>query len=659
MATVIVSGGTTNVSTQVPATTGYLVERSGTLDVVNGGTISGKVTIGSGGVVNVDTGGETLQTNISRGGSDLVSGGTAVGTVVSWGGSGVVEAGGLASNTTVLDGGALIISSGGTADLSKILYGSKEIVSSGGTDDGAQISGGVQLDYGLTSGATAVYGAQVVESGGTASGTIVKWDGAAIVKSGGALDDVTVSRGGFVGVLAGGTLTLTTATANSGVIDLFGKSGGASAALLIDGAVALSGGGSVLLDRSANNVIGAAGAGATLTNVEDVIAGAGQIGTGNTDLTLINSGVIDGNSEHGSALVIDTGANTISNAGTLEATGHGALAISGPGTLDNSGTVQAYEAPPRGYWDYYHRGSAVVTIADIVSNTSHGSIVATGAGALVELDGAGIVSGTLKTADGGIVETVSGSTNAISAAAIAAGALIEITSGSTLTLSGGTLGAGALVETLSSGTVTVSGTVINSGTLYANGSGSVIDVAGGAVVSGGVVEVGNGIVDIASGGTANVRFAANGSGGLEIADDGTASNAYTGQISGFGGAGHTNRSQYIDLVSVTSGAGITDSYAKANAANTSGTLTVSSGATIVAEINFAGTYTAANFHLSSGAGDTVEITDPPVTSGANVALFASHIAGSFVPAAPGQCSVSALVETSQTVPPLLTHPQHG
>ena len=49
MTTITVSSGTTIVSTRIPKTIGYLVEGSGTLDVVHGGTVSGLITISNGG----------------------------------------------------------------------------------------------------------------------------------------------------------------------------------------------------------------------------------------------------------------------------------------------------------------------------------------------------------------------------------------------------------------------------------------------------------------------------------------------------------------------------------------------------------------------------------------------------------------------------------
>ena len=64
------------------------------------------------------------------------------------------------------------------------------------------------------------------------------------------------------------------------------------------------------------------------------------------------------------------------------------------------------------------------------------------------------------------------------------------------------------------------------------------------------------------------------------------------------GGGNVN--QYVDLVNVASGAGVSFSYTSANSSNTSGTLTVSSGATVVADITFVGHYTSGNFQTTSG-----------------------------------------------------------
>jgi hypothetical protein len=146
----------------------------------------------------------------------------------------------------------------------------------------------------------------------------------------------------------------------------------------------------------------------------------------------------------------------------------------------------------------------------------------------------------------------------------------------------------------------VSGTVTNGGTLFASGSGDLVEITNGAVVNGGIALIGNGVVDIAGSSGESVRFLSDGSGGLQIADAAGHASAFSGRVSGFGGSGHSNHLQFIDLVSVTSAGAITSSYVSANAANTSGTLFISSGGTLVAAIKMVGHYSAGNFHITAG-----------------------------------------------------------
>jgi hypothetical protein len=213
------------------------------------------------------------------------------------------------------------------------------------------------------------------------------------------------------------------------------------------------------------------------------------------------------------------------------------------------------------------------------------------------------------------------------------------------------------------------------------------------VVNGGVALIGDGIVDIAGSSAESVRFLSSGSGGLEIADTQGHTSAFSGRVSGFGGLAHSNSLQFIDLVSVTSAVGITSSYVSGNAGNTSGTLFVSSGGTLVAAIKMVGGYSLGDFHITSGAGGTVEITDPAVPNGGSVepgvsditfgarttlaysenstapslgvtegrygaalALLGNYMAGSFVTAADGHGGTLVTEATQTEQQPLLTHP---
>jgi hypothetical protein len=76
MPTITISSGTTTVNSPISGDTSYIVEGSGTLDVVNDGTVSGLITISSGGIsgatVNVSSGGTTLDTMIDVNGFQYV-----------------------------------------------------------------------------------------------------------------------------------------------------------------------------------------------------------------------------------------------------------------------------------------------------------------------------------------------------------------------------------------------------------------------------------------------------------------------------------------------------------------------------------------------------------------------------------------------------------
>jgi hypothetical protein len=134
----------------------------------------------------------------------------------------------------------------------------------------------------------------------------------------------------------GATLTIEGAIANSGAIAL---NGGSSNTDLVVGAagVTLSGHGSIVLGGQATDRVRGASAASLLDNTGDTISGAGLLGTG--QLTLVNAagGAIIGSSAS-AILTIDTGANTITNAGLIESAGKETLIAS---ALANTGTLAA------------------------------------------------------------------------------------------------------------------------------------------------------------------------------------------------------------------------------------------------------------------------------------------------------------------------------
>jgi hypothetical protein len=200
--------------------------------------------------------------------------------------------------------------------------------------------------------------ATVVEVSSANLGFVELWDqtaGTLAVDAGGRIN-FTDTGDSFAGTLAGAglidlaggsdTLASTTISATdlvintakvtlSGTIGLSGTLNATTANLIVAaGGATLTGGGRLNLGASTDRLYGAAAA-ATLTNVNDQILGGGALGNG--VLTLVNQagGLIDGKAS--SALVINTGANTIVNAGKIEATGAGGVVVSS--AINNTGTL--------------------------------------------------------------------------------------------------------------------------------------------------------------------------------------------------------------------------------------------------------------------------------------------------------------------------------
>jgi FecR protein len=247
--------------------------------------------------------------------------------------------------------------------------------------------------------------------------TVIIQSGKASYNNGYTVGSLTVSQGATLNI-TGGSLAATSIT-NSGLIQL--NSSGADPSLAIDGPTTLSGGGVIqMLGQTAMNfIVGAAGTGATLTNADNVIAGSGNIGNGDGDLTFVNDATVDATPIlHGDTglLVVNTG-HTVSNHGVFEATHAGELLIedrlinanlvkadgamssiviknNSPDVIVNAGM---FEATAGGTLDIASKldnsghvvartGSQVLITAD-VSNESGGSIVADGIFARVDITG--------------------------------------------------------------------------------------------------------------------------------------------------------------------------------------------------------------------------------------------------------------------------------
>jgi T5SS/PEP-CTERM-associated repeat protein len=191
----------------------------------------------------------------------------------------------------------------------------------------------------------------VLLDGGTIRGGAIITDAVSAVMltvNGGTLDGssgaVTIGIGSHVTIGPNAALTLEGSIVDHGRIDLQGD--GYSpypATLTVSGTTTLSGGGSVLLadistltTSSTSQIITGASASATLDNVDNTIAGYGEVGAGN--LTLINdsAGTIDAS---GADLIVDAGpTGSLTNRGLMEAVSGTLDVVS---TLANSGVILA------------------------------------------------------------------------------------------------------------------------------------------------------------------------------------------------------------------------------------------------------------------------------------------------------------------------------
>lgn len=151
---------------------------------------------------------------------------------------------------------------------------------------------------------------------------------------------------------------------------------GAPASLIIANAnTSLSGGGTVYMEDPSNARIYGSSPSNVLTNVDNTIEGTGNIGY--NSMALVNSGTIEASGGPTRPLTIQT-SNGTTNTGILEASGSSNLILDGD-TYTNAG----------------------------------GTILASGSGALVTIQGATINGGTLNTSNGGVIQAPSATLNGI------------------------------------------------------------------------------------------------------------------------------------------------------------------------------------------------------------------------------------------------------
>jgi hypothetical protein len=256
-------------------------------------------------------------------------------------------------------------------------------------------------------------------------------NGGTLTTSGGGLIQVpsgissTISgltNSGTLAVQNNSTLTLAGTINNTGAIQM--NSAGNSTQLRLGGNVSLTGSGTVTLSNNSQNFLFGNSGTDVLTNVNNTISGAGNIGDGQMGLN--NQSVINANQS--TPLIIQT-SNGTTNTGTLEATGGGALALIGNAFTNTGGTIQAV-----------------------------------GTGSTVDLEsGVTVTGGTLTTSGGGLIQTPSGLTATLSG----------ITNKGTLAFQNNT-------------TDVLSGTITNNGAMQLNsgGNGTQIRLSGNVTLNG-------------------------------------------------------------------------------------------------------------------------------------------------------------------------------
>jgi hypothetical protein len=325
-------------------------------------------------------------------------------------------------------------------------------------------------------------------------------------------DDVSgrVNNAGTLAVTDDSSLTLISAAYinNTGTIEL--NSTGHNTTLYIDqGFAGFDGSGNVTLSDNTHNIIAATSSGQQLTNLNNTISGAGEIGRGG--LVLVNNGVIDANGQN--ALKLDP--LTLTNTGTLEATNGAALLITGTtvtnftGSVLNpvNGTIAATGTNLSGT-SHSSVGLQDATInGGNISITLQGSVVATSG--INTISGAASITnsaGTLEAngAELDIVNSTVTNTSAVINGNTFTGIVFVTGTNGTIKLENATIDGGAVDTTGVSDTVEATSgvnaihnaaTISNAGTIEANGATLTIDGAA-SFTNAGTLEANGGELDL-------------------------------------------------------------------------------------------------------------------------------------------------------------------
>ncbi|WIE51997.1 VCBS domain-containing protein [Pseudomonas sp. GM17] len=206
--------------------------------------------------------------------------------------------------------------------------------------------------------------------------------------------DPLTSNTGTLTIADGAIMPFGGSLDNSGTIEL-GSAGNETRLEILFRGATLTGGGQVLLSDNAQNVIFGGSADTVLTNVDNRISGAGQLGAG--QMILANAGLILASGLN--SLVLDTGTHTITNSGVLESTGTGGMTVAS--TVENTGHLWANGGDLHLLADVTGNGSATIdgNASLTFAGAAHTSVAfhGEGAGSLViaQAEAAGSLVGIL------------------------------------------------------------------------------------------------------------------------------------------------------------------------------------------------------------------------------------------------------------------------
>ncbi|CAI8904820.1 VCBS domain-containing protein [Pseudomonas chlororaphis] len=206
--------------------------------------------------------------------------------------------------------------------------------------------------------------------------------------------DPLTSNSGTLTIADGAIMPFGGSIDNSGSIEL-GSAGNETRLEILFRGATLSGGGQVLLSDNAQNVIFGGSADTMLTNIDNRISGAGQLGAG--QMILANAGLILASGLN--SLVLDTGTHTITNSGVLESTGTGGMTVAS--AVENTGHLWANGGDLHLLADVTGNGSATIDgdASLTFAGAAHTSVAfhGEGAGSLViaQAEAAGSLVGIL------------------------------------------------------------------------------------------------------------------------------------------------------------------------------------------------------------------------------------------------------------------------